>query len=63
MWHTWNKRGKCTRFWYKTLKERDQSEDCAIDRRRGSKETSGRLAGRAMSGLNWLRIVISCKLL
>jgi hypothetical protein len=26
-WHAWEKRGKCTRLWWESLKERDQLED------------------------------------
>jgi alpha-glucosidase (family GH31 glycosyl hydrolase) len=31
MWHAWERREKCTRFWWECLKERDQSEDQGVD--------------------------------
>jgi hypothetical protein len=27
MWHEWERREKCTRFWWESPKERDHSED------------------------------------
>jgi hypothetical protein len=39
------KRGKCTRFWWEGLKERDQLEDRGLDGRMGSEWILGRLAG------------------
>jgi hypothetical protein len=44
MWHTWERRGKCTGFWWESLKERDNFEDRGIDGRMGSERISGRLA-------------------
>jgi hypothetical protein len=37
MWHAWEKREKCTSFWWEGLKERDHSEDRGTDGRMGSK--------------------------
>jgi hypothetical protein len=31
MWHAWERRGKCTRFWWEGPKERDRLEDRAVD--------------------------------
>jgi hypothetical protein len=45
MWHTWERRGKCTRFWWKSQKERDHLEDQDADWRMGSEWIIGRLAG------------------
>jgi hypothetical protein len=30
MWHAWERREKCTRFWCESLKERDQLEDQGV---------------------------------
>jgi hypothetical protein len=31
MWHVWETREKCTRFWWESLKERDHLEDQDVD--------------------------------
>jgi hypothetical protein len=36
MWYTWQRREKCTRFWWGSPKERDHLEDRGIDERMGS---------------------------
>jgi hypothetical protein len=36
---------KYTRFWWKSLKERDHSEDQGVDSRMGSEWLLGKLAG------------------
>jgi hypothetical protein len=33
MWHTWERREKCTRFWSESPKESDHSDDRGIDGR------------------------------
>jgi hypothetical protein len=30
MWHAWERRGKCTRFWWESPKERDYLEDKGV---------------------------------
>jgi hypothetical protein len=36
MWHAWERKEKCTRFWWESPKERDHSEDEGVDGRMGS---------------------------
>jgi hypothetical protein len=36
MWHAWERREKCTRFWWEIQKERDHVEDRGVDWRMGS---------------------------
>jgi hypothetical protein len=55
MWHAWERREKCTRFWWESPKERDHSDDQDIDGRMGSEWIIGRLAGRWI-GFDWLKI-------
>jgi hypothetical protein len=31
MWHAWERKGRCTRFWWESLTERDHSEDGGVD--------------------------------
>jgi hypothetical protein len=57
MWHAWESREKCTRFWWEIPKERDHSEDHGVDGRMGSQWIIGRLAGEGV-GFDWLRIWI-----
>jgi hypothetical protein len=45
MWHTWEGREKCTKFWWESPKDRDHSDDQGIDGRMGSEWILGRLAG------------------
>jgi hypothetical protein len=44
MWHTCERREKCTTIWWESLKERDQLEDQGIDGMMGSEWILGRLA-------------------
>jgi hypothetical protein len=36
MWHAWERREKCTRFWWESLKEGDHLEDQGVDGKMGS---------------------------
>jgi hypothetical protein len=36
MWHAWEGREKCTRFWWESPKETDHSEDQGLNGRMGS---------------------------
>jgi hypothetical protein len=45
---------KCTRFWWESPKERDESEDQGVGGMMGSEWILGRLAGGI--GFDWLRI-------
>jgi hypothetical protein len=56
MWHAWESREKCTRFWWESLMERDHSKDQrGVDGMMGSERILGRLAG-GWIGFSWLRI-------
>jgi hypothetical protein len=55
MWHTWESRENCTRFWWESPKERDHSEDQGIDGI-GSEWILGRLAVEGWIVFDWLRI-------
>jgi hypothetical protein len=63
MWHAWERREKCTRFRWESLKERDHSEDRGVDRRMESEYALGRLVGGMWSGFRWLRIGTGGRLL
>jgi hypothetical protein len=34
MWHAWERTENCTRLWWKSLKERDHSEDQGVGYRK-----------------------------
>jgi hypothetical protein len=55
MWHAWERRGKCTRFWWESPKERDHLEDQGVGGKRGSERILGRLVWEVWIGFNWLR--------
>jgi hypothetical protein len=44
MWHAWERRENCTRFWWESPKERDHFEDQGVGEKMGSEWTLGRLA-------------------
>jgi hypothetical protein len=44
MWHVWERRKKCTMFWWESPKERDHWEDQGVGGKMGSEWILGRLA-------------------
>jgi hypothetical protein len=56
MWHAWDRREKCTRFWWESPKGRDHSEDRVVDGRMGSELILGRLAVCVWRGFSCLSI-------
>jgi hypothetical protein len=42
MWHAWERRKKCTRFWWESPKERDHLEDQGAGGKMGSEWILGR---------------------
>jgi hypothetical protein len=53
MWHAWERREKCTRFWWESPKERDHWEDQDIGGKMGSEWILGRVA---WGGVDWIRL-------
>jgi hypothetical protein len=53
MWHAWERREKCTRFWWESLKERDHLEDQGLGGKMGQ---NGDWLGGVWIGFDWLRI-------
>jgi hypothetical protein len=53
MWHAWEKREKCTRFWWESPKERDHLEDQGVGGKMGSEWILVRLA---LGGVDWIRL-------
>jgi hypothetical protein len=56
MCHAYERREKCTRFWWESPKERDHLEYLGVDGSMGSEWSLGRLAGGVWSVFNWFRI-------
>jgi hypothetical protein len=54
VWHAWERKEKCTRFWWKSHKERerDHSEKRGADGKTGSEWILGRWAG----GVEWIEL-------
>jgi hypothetical protein len=52
MWHTWERRGMGTGFWWESQKERDDLEDRGVDGRMGSEWSLVRLAG----SVDWIQL-------
>jgi hypothetical protein len=52
MWHAWERREKCTTFWWESPKERDHLEDQGIDGKMGSEWILGRLGWVGGCGLD-----------
>jgi hypothetical protein len=55
MWHAWERREKCTRFWWESPKESDHLEDQGISGKMGSEWILARLASGVWIGFDWLR--------
>jgi hypothetical protein len=53
MWHTWERRENCTRFWWESQNERDHLEDQDTD---GIRMDLREIGWGVQSGFNWLRI-------
>jgi hypothetical protein len=49
-------KGKCTRFWRESPKERDHSKDRGVDGRMGVERNLWKLVGGMWNGSSWLRI-------
>jgi hypothetical protein len=50
MWHAWERREKCTRFWLESPKERDHWEDQGVDGIRMDLRETG------LGGVDWIRL-------
>jgi hypothetical protein len=55
MWHAWERREKCTRFWCEIPKERDHLENQGVGGRMGSERMLARLAWGVWIGFDRLR--------
>jgi hypothetical protein len=56
MWHAWERREKCTKFWWECPKERDHLEDQGVGGKMVTEWILGRLAWVVWNGFDWLRI-------
>jgi hypothetical protein len=52
MWHGWERREKCRRFWWERLKEGDQLEDQGVAGKIELEWILGRLASRVWIGFD-----------
>jgi hypothetical protein len=50
MWHAWERREMCTRFWWESPKERDHWEDQGVDGIRMDLMEIG------LGGVDWIRL-------
>jgi alpha-glucosidase (family GH31 glycosyl hydrolase) len=50
VWYAWDRREKCARFWWESLKERDHSEDQGMD---GIRMDLGETGCR---GVKWIQL-------
>jgi hypothetical protein len=55
MWHAWERKEKCTRFWWVSPREGDHLEDQGVGGKKGSEWILGRLACGVWIGFDWLR--------
>jgi hypothetical protein len=54
MWHEWERREECTKFWWESPKERDHLEDRGIDVRMGSEWIL--LLAWLAGGVEWVQL-------
>jgi hypothetical protein len=52
MWHAWEMRETCTRFWWESPKVKDHMKDQGVDGRMGSKGTLRKMVG----GVEWIHL-------
>jgi hypothetical protein len=52
MWHAWERREKCTGFWWESPKDRDHSEDQGVNGRMGSMDLREIVGGGVYSGFS-----------
>jgi hypothetical protein len=52
MWHAWERREKCTRFWWESPNERNHLEDQGVGGKMGSELILGRLVWVVWIGLD-----------
>jgi hypothetical protein len=55
MWHAWERREKCTRFWWESPGEGDHLEDKGVVGKMKSEWILWRLAWGVWIGFDWLR--------
>jgi hypothetical protein len=55
MWHAWERREKCKRFWWESPREGDHLEDHGVGGKMGSEWILGKLAWGVWIGFDWLR--------
>jgi hypothetical protein len=53
MWHAWERREKCTRFWWESPKERDRSKDQSVGVEDGIRMD---LRETGLGGVDWIRL-------
>jgi hypothetical protein len=54
MWHAWERREKCTRFWWESPNKRDHLEDQRVGGKMGSEWILAKLAWGG--GVDWIRL-------
>jgi hypothetical protein len=55
MWHAWERREKCTRFWWESTNEKDHLEDQGVGGKMEPEWILGRLACGVWIGFDCLR--------